>query len=162
MEIARLSNSSIRIKTKNVTVICDPEKETEADVYLMTSPAGEVPDSKDETVTIEGPGEYEVKGLSIKGEGREEKLHYILLQDGTSILLANSAAIPAIKEEGAYDAVVLKVVDKVDEAMMGTFSGSLVILYGDTSLVALPDTQKSKSVNLKKKEDIQAPVILTS
>lgn len=163
MEVHSISENSIRIKTKNLTIVTDPEKTIEADVYLYTHPTSTYPDGSEDLLSIEGPGDYETRGVSIRGVATKNGLYYIIHDDG-KILLAATSTVPGLDEaEEEYDAVVLKVVDNIDEKIMGTFSGSAVLLYGETSLVSLGNatSQKQPKVNLKKKEEfVGTPILL--
>jgi L-ascorbate metabolism protein UlaG (beta-lactamase superfamily) len=67
LDITYLGNGSVKLSSRNVTVLCDPTdtKKTTVDAVLQTSPDTKV--VAGEAMLIDGPGEYEVKGAMITG-----------------------------------------------------------------------------------------------
>jgi L-ascorbate metabolism protein UlaG (beta-lactamase superfamily) len=86
MEITHLGNTSFRLKGKIATLITDPAvaklpKHVMADI--VTGSAGEVEGSP---YVINGPGEYEIKGVGVIGRTIEKNTMYRIEIDGLSIV----------------------------------------------------------------------------
>ncbi len=91
MEVSVLGKNSVRLATRNVTFVSDPEagagKKSTADVSLIT--AAEVNESAAGLV-IDSPGEYEVKGMMITGFPVGEGVAYAIQSDtATAGILTN-------------------------------------------------------------------------
>ena len=91
MEISVLGKNSVRIATRNVTFVSDPEagagKKSTADVSLITTAAA---NESAAGLVIDGPGEYEVKGAMITGFPVGEGTAYVMhTESGTAGILAN-------------------------------------------------------------------------
>lgn len=71
MDIYPLGHSSFRIKGKNATVVTDPfEQKSEADIVLVShnhSDHNVVSKIAGEPFIVDGPGEYEIKGVTVVG-----------------------------------------------------------------------------------------------
>lgn len=154
MEITRLSNTSIRIKTKNATLVVDPVSKTEADAFLFTNASNKF---ESETLPIYGPGEFEVKGVSIRGEKIDNIVCYDLWDDSKKILILPSLSAAKSKEAAEYNAVVINISEKTDDALLSGVSSELVILYGDSSFITLDQNtvKKTEKINLKKADEFK-------
>lgn len=163
MEISLIKENSIKIKTKKTTVVVDPVSKIEAQIVIQMDKTLEIDLSKIEgsKLLIQGPGEYEVSGTSVKVKSVKGELVYSIEADFMKVLLFQSSALEKIKEdEEEYSAVIIKVDDKVDDNVLSV--SKEVILYGDLSRVELPDSSKVKTtkVNLKKQEELIGKVIM--
>ena len=69
MDINYLGLSSFKLKGKNGSVVIDPVKTTEADIVVPGT-------------VIKGPGEYEIKGISILGFAFAGQVIYVYEVDG--------------------------------------------------------------------------------
>ncbi|MBI3887695.1 hypothetical protein HY310_01355 [Candidatus Microgenomates bacterium] len=67
MEIALLSPSSLRIKSKQATLCVDQSDKATYDADLLVSKSFADVTPNDETVILSGPGEYEIGGSKITG-----------------------------------------------------------------------------------------------
>lgn len=154
MEIARLSGSSIRIKTKNAILVIDPQPKTEADAYLFTSTSNKF---GSETLSIYGPGEFEVKGVSIKGEKVEDFVCYDFLDESKRILVLPNLEAAKSRETEEYDAVIVNISQKTDDSLLSNIGSELLILYGDSSLITLDQNsvKKTEKINLKKADEFK-------
>lgn len=96
MDIYSLGHSSFKIKGKNATVVTDPYTEkSEADIVLVSHDHADhnvIEKISGEPFVVKGPGEYEVKGVTIiglstyhdskKGEERGRNVVYKFTVDG--------------------------------------------------------------------------------
>lgn len=86
MEITYLGNTSFRLKGKIATFITDPAvaklpKHVMADI--VTGSAGEV---EGNPYVVNGPGEYEIKGVGVIGRKSGKNTMYRIEMDGLSIV----------------------------------------------------------------------------
>lgn len=96
MEISRITDSSIKIKTKEATVLVDPTTKTDGEIVLLTSP-GDYTIPEDAKLVIEGPGEYEVNGIHVTGELNPTGLTFTLFDDQFRILLTNVTGVQKLR-----------------------------------------------------------------
>lgn len=165
MEISRLQDSSIRIKTKTVSVVVEPKEASDAEVEILTENTNKVFERNEgEKLVIKGPGEYEVKGVTITGERKGEDIIYRVNDGQYIIILATSSAANKIEIEDDENigAVVLRLNAKFDEGSLGSLSSSLILLYGDEEFAPQKNTTKKEKVNLKKKEELESSIVFLS
>lgn len=160
MEITKLGEKSLRIKSKNATFIVDPLPKAEANAFLFTS----VPENLPENLSLYGPGEFEIAGVSIKGEKADDTISYDLLEDGRRILVLAKPSLVKNYETEEYNAVVLVLNEKVDDVVLSNISSELVVLYGDESQITLDpqNLKKADKVNLKKIEELKGFTVCLS
>lgn len=163
MEISQTGDTSLKIKTKNTTLAVDPTK-IDSDVVILTS--NEVVDIPDTVkVVIDGPGEYEVAGVSVRGERVSGQLLYHIYDDQYKVILTPSTLISTLKDEEGYDALVIKVDGKLDNDMLNVSASDTLVLYGKHVNESIPsgeNTKRMSRVNLKKKDEIKGFVIVLS
>lgn len=59
-------------------IVIDPLKEEKADILLLTKNDNKVKTTKGESFLVDGPGEYEVKGVFIQGIASLQNIIYVL------------------------------------------------------------------------------------
>lgn len=169
MEISRSTETSIRIKTREITIVVDPgnlpagRQEFEGDVVLLTTPGADTAKYKD-VLVFYGPGEYEVRSVSIKCEKLGNGLVYKIIEDFRKVLVGTTDSLANIKETEGYTAALIFAKDKIDDTSISGLSSELVIVYGNPENVALsPDTvKKVDKLNLKKIEEFKGFVVYLS
>lgn len=135
MEITYLGHSSFKIKTKTASVITDPFdpkmvglKYTNADAEIVTVSHGHEDHNMTAMVNsakkiIQGPGEYEISGISIigyrsfhdnkKGEERGKNTIYIFEAEGLRIAhlgdLGHALSDDMVSEIGSIDVLMIPV-----------------------------------------------------
>jgi L-ascorbate metabolism protein UlaG (beta-lactamase superfamily) len=134
MDITYLGHSSFKIKTKNATLVTDPYAatvgfkfpKTEADIVTVSHDHDDHNQSslvEGVKKVIDGPGEYEVMGVSIlgfssyhdneKGEGRGKNTIYVIEADGIRIAhlgdLGHSLSTELVDDIAAIDILMLPV-----------------------------------------------------
>lgn len=134
MEISYLGHSSFKIRGKTATVVTDPygemggkfPKDTTADIVTVSHGHGDH-NQKDKVggnpFVIEGPGEYEVKGVSVigvftwhdseEGRARGANTAYVIEMDGLRLLhlgdLGHKLSEGQVSEIGPIDLVMVPV-----------------------------------------------------
>lgn len=163
MEISKINTTSIKIKTKNTTFLVDPASKSEGDVVLLMQ-KGDFLIPEEAKLIVEGPGEYEVAGVSIKGVEGSSGMIYRVFDDQYNILIITSDELAKRKDEDEYDGVFIKVTEKIDEAILSNCVADAVVLYGEEGNLPLPkeETKVMSRVNLKKKEEVKGVVFLSN
>lgn len=165
MEIVRISDSSIKIKSKNATIVVDPTAKTEGDVVIMLDPVQSDASLVEGTkVIIQGPGEYEIAGVSISGEKIGSDIMYRLDDEVCRVILASSKIVATAKEEEGDHALLLKAVEPVASDGLSSFVQDVCVVFGVTeNLPQESDTvKKLPKINLRKLEGLKGSVIILS
>ena len=163
MEISRVQDSSVRIKTKELSIIINPPEKFEEDVVLLTVPNSDLSKYKEKLVFY-GPGEYESKGVSIKCERIKNGLVYEIIEELRRVLVCTTDSLSEIKESEGYNAVIIFAKEKIDDTSLSGLSSELIIVYGEGANIALsPETiKKTEKLNLKKAEEFKGFVVYLS
>lgn len=121
MDITYLGAGSVKLSGKNLNVVSDPIGPVKADVALLTGPASEATGVPAGAMTIDRPGEYEVKGAMISGvparlhidEAGNRSTAYSVLIDGVNVVIAGNIAGKLDQDEvealGSVDVLVVPV-----------------------------------------------------
>lgn len=152
MEIIRLSDTSIKIKTKTATLVLDPDVKTEAEVVLQMTPF-EKGESLvlNKRIVIDGPGDYEIMDVAITGIAYENFMGYIVDDGVTKIFVAPSVALEKIKDEEGFAALVVKAVDTIDLEKISAFVAGVCLILGDPMLLDhATETKKLPKINVRK------------
>ena len=159
MEVIALGPQSIKIKGKNATFVVNPSGKVDSEVVILTQRADSYSQYGDNLV-IDGPGDYEVSGVSIKGEATNGKVSYTFLEENQGFLLLASNAAAKDKEAEDLAATILMMDDKADN-VLSTLASQLVIVCGsDEFLPSEKETlKKADKINLKKIEDYKGFVV---
>lgn len=158
MELIFASRDSIKIKTKLATFIVDPSEKSDGDILVFTSFTSKPYDR--EKVVIEGPGEYEISGVYIKGEVVEGGILYEFINDAKKIIVTPSENLKNLDAEGCSAAVVHSTT-KLEEKDLETLSSDLVVVYGDSQNIAVAEQSLKKvdKVNLKKIDELKGFIV---
>lgn len=162
MEISRLSDNSIKIKTKNSTFIIDPDaKSPEADVFVYTVHEKDIADGR---LAIEGPGEYEIGGVYVKGENVSDHLVYEFHDETKKLLVVSSPSSIKNLDTEDYPVVVIKASEKIESATLATIGAELVIVYGPPENVPIDpeSTKQIDKVSLKKIDEFKGFIVYLS
>jgi L-ascorbate metabolism protein UlaG (beta-lactamase superfamily) len=102
MDITYLGGGSVKLSGKNINVVTDPVVTAKADVVTLSGPPENGQDWMQlaDAMTINGPGEYEVKGAMITGiparlhidEEGHRSTAYSVLVDGVNVVVAGNIA----------------------------------------------------------------------
>ncbi|HVT01154.1 MAG TPA: hypothetical protein VHE53_02860 [Patescibacteria group bacterium] len=157
MEIASVSQKSIKIKSKAATFVIDPTGKIDSDVIILTQKAQDYSDFADKVV-IDGPGEYEVSGVSIKGENIHDKLSFDFFEDNQRLLFVPVSVVKDADTED-YTAIVMSLDEKV--ADIPSVASELVVVIGDEEFMPADKStiKKIDKINLKKTEEYKGFVV---
>lgn len=102
MVITREGSDSFKISQGDLTVVLNPESKVSADLTLFSMGRGETAEKSG--FVISGPGEYEVKGVFVKGflsEGPSGKVNtiYVLNFEGMNLCFLGSLISEAVASE---------------------------------------------------------------
>ena len=159
MEVQRVSDRSFKIKSKNATFIVDPTGNSEGDILVFTTaPSGYSQASSG--LVISGPGEYEVSGVSIKGDKHKDKISYDFLEENQKVLIATASSIGEIKELVEYTAIIV-IADQALEEKLGEIAADIIILVSAEEFLPADTSsfKKIDKINLKKTEEFKGFVI---
>ncbi len=164
MDVSIIKDSSLRIKGNKTAIVIDPlPLKVEAQIAIVTGSSSDISFEKVEglKLIIEGPGEYEVGGVSVVVKRIKDDLCFDIVEN-SKILFILSSAISKISQEEDYDAVIIKVNSKLTEDMFSAINSRLYILYGDMNLATLKseNVEKTNRVSLKKAADTSEKIII--
>lgn len=155
MEISRLSDTSIKIKTKTAVIVVDPDVKAEADVVLHISPFEQGENLiTNKRIVIDGPGDYEVMDVAITGTAHGDFTGYIIDDDTTRILVVPSHVIDKVKDEEGFSALIVKAVSAVDIQKITSFVPDVCVVLGDPMLLDhVSDVKKLTKLNVRKVDE---------
>lgn len=159
MELQCITGTTIKISSKKGIILIDPDTTPEAAIAIMTQEEGSY-ETTNETLIIEGAGEYEAKGIVVKGIRVGQTPSYEIDTEDGKLLFALSSSLEKLTDEDEFDGVLIKVVDALDEGKLAAVTSGLIILYGDEANI--PDGLKEhrvSKVNLKKKEELPGNIL---
>lgn len=163
MEISKLGDTGLRIKSKNVTVVVDPAAKSEADIIIHLD-RNTPHDTKDITgakLIIDGPGEYEVSGLSITGEKVGQDVMYRLDDEIFGLILASSRIVATAKEEDGEQALVVKSTAPMQADLLDSYVQDVCVVFGAAdTLPQGADIKRAQKVNLRKLDDLKGAVVV--
>jgi L-ascorbate metabolism protein UlaG (beta-lactamase superfamily) len=105
MDITYLGNGSVRLAGKNLDIVCDPPTDVKAKANVVTWSAispdtGLIFGSPEGAMVLDGPGEYEIKGVTVTGiparlhidESGNRGCVYSILVDGVNVVVVGNIA----------------------------------------------------------------------
>lgn len=134
MEVALVSNNSIRLKGKQGTFIINPSGKVAGanGVILLGNHAIASENYIDETVYIKGPGEYEIAGVKLSGLRNSLDTVFSIRMDNIEILVGRAESLEKdsskLKE---HNIVILYADTKVDPSFVTTLTTNVVMMYGE-------------------------------
>ena len=153
MEVAVINNTSFKIKTKNSTFVVNPEKKIDGEVVILTEkPTDYAPYAG--KIVFDGPGEYEVAGVSIKGEVNAGKVSFDLLEEDQRLLVLTAGDTEKSKEADDYTATVVLADSEMSDSLKNITSG--VVMVVGANIPSDPDNvKKIDKLNLKKVDEFK-------
>lgn len=157
MDIEKI-NTGIRINTKNASFVIDPTSSAEADAFIFTSEVLAAYDFLQDKLVISGVGEYEIRGITIRAKREGENLIYEVSDGGYNIVILPSSIINKI-EADEYDALLIKLVSKVDASSLPV--SAISILFGEKELINqnVQNFKKTNKLSLKRKEQWKDTIV---
>lgn len=161
MEIAKINEKSLRIKSKNTSFIVNPEKKVDEEIVILTEPPADYSNFQDKIV-ISGPGEYEIGGVSIKSEAGGGGISFDFFEEGQRLVVLSSAALATSKDTEDAAAVVVFVDGSTDK--LAQITADVVAVIGPESILPADRTniKKVDKINLKKTEEYKGFIVYLS
>lgn len=160
MDLIKLTGEGIKIKTKKGSFIVDSLSNPEKDVVMYTNSKVDSPLLETEPIVLNGEGEYEIADVLIKAENIGDSVFYTITEDNQSVLLFPSSIAKQIKDTENYDAVVIKVENRLDESFFSPFSSITPIVFADGEFLdQIQSKKKLPKINLSKREEIEESII---
>lgn len=137
MEVALVGEKTLRIRSKNSSVVIDPTKninKIEANAIVYTSLNGDLTDAKIEgsRIDIKGPGEYEVGGIKVEAVKVDGDLAVILEVDGVKLLIGKGKEIKEIHDKiGAFHVAVINADLEFEYSSLTSLEPNVLIVYGN-------------------------------
>ncbi len=136
MEISKLSQKGIKVKSKLITLAVTPfnaKGKVAIDcVLLYTKNENNLPTFETQPLIVDGPGEYEIKGAKFSGVGKKENTVYLGKLDGIDTVIMQASTAQKGKEMiHECQLAILEADAELDESTITAFSASAIVLYGE-------------------------------
>lgn len=158
MEVSVVNSNSLRIKSKNAIFLVNPEKKIDSDVVMLTRKP-ETYSGLEDKLVFDGPGEYEVAGVSIKGEKSGSETSFDLLEENQRLLILSSSAVEKSKETEDYTATILIADGDMNDDSLANITSGVVMVLGNKVPGEHENIKKSDKVNLKKIEEYKGSIV---
>lgn len=174
MEITKLANSGVRIKAKNTAFIVDPGQgklegaaqkgsAMEGDVVILYEKPQDYSKFSGKLV-IDSPGEYEVGGVSIKGERIRGFLAFDFFEDGQKLVVISNPDITGDIETEDSKVALVRLAKKLGDETLSSIQSDIVSFYGPEEF--LPQEKETlkriDKINLKKIEELKGYLVYLS
>jgi hypothetical protein len=165
MEISKLSESTIKIKGKNASIVIDPTVKVDAEIILVTQPEDNFSIDKvsGTRLIVSGPGEYEVGGIGITSkEVKDGILYYVYEQ--SRIAIATSISVASIPDDEEFDCVIVKIIGEFKDDVLGPINSKCIVIYGDVALATITsgNQETTTKINIKKTAEISGKTFILS
>ena len=158
MEIARVNDNSIRVKSKNASFIFNPDKKVE-EVAIFTKKPTDYNQLSDQIV-IDAPGEYEVSGVSIKVEKQGEGLAFEFFEEGQKLVVLSSASSISSSEVEDATAVVVFLTGGSGNEVSKIACDIVAVVGSEENLPQdRSNIQKADKINLRKAEEYKGFIV---
>jgi hypothetical protein len=134
MEITLVNNSSIRIKGKQGAILVNPTGKVAGvnGIIFFKDHTVDRKNIEEDTLIINGPGEYELAGIKISGIINGAEVIYSLRVDKIEILLARVKSLEKeyskIKE---HNIVILLNNESVNPSFVTSLATNVLVFYGE-------------------------------
>jgi len=153
VDVALVSEKTIRIKGKTSTVIVDPTSsmsKSEASTIILTHPEDStLSEAKVEgsRITIKGPGDYEVGGIKIVAVKVNSGFSYLIDVDDVKLLVGKGSEVMGIYEKiEAFHIAVINADKEFKYSQIPSLDVNVVLVYGEKK----EDVVKSLGKNSQK------------
>jgi hypothetical protein len=149
MEIALLSKSVVKIKGKYASFVVNPQDATAANAALLLDTPSEY--ESEESVILNGAGEYEIGGVKITGLRHEKGIVYTLHVDGMAITVGSSDIIVALQHKlKESNFVIAQCNEAVDVTPLASLAVNALIFYGEKAQEVAEGFEKEKLQKMNK------------
>jgi hypothetical protein len=160
MELTSPIINTLKINSKKGYLLIDPDSSEDAKIIILSDGSAKNIAQTDDNLVIYGPGDFEASGVLIKGTRQENETMYSIDTGEGRILWVPSTSIEKLAGEEEYDAVIVKAVSLVEEALLSSLSAKLVVVYGDPMNVPeMIRNNKTTKLNLKKRDELENNII---
>lgn len=132
MEITLLPQNALRIKGKQTVLLINPTDAStphQAALYFTSQVSGK---ASADSVTITGPGEYEIGGVKISGIKNKEGNVYSLNIEGIDMLVGDLGIVEKMQHKVKEHAIVLlQSASDSDASFVNGLATNVVLLYGE-------------------------------
>ena len=132
MDIALLSQNSLKIKGKRANFVVDPvEKSEPAAVISLTLPLNKLKLPPD-AVVIAGPGEYEIGGIKMSATRTDGEIIYYPKVDGVDIILGKITSFEKLQHKLKEQNIVIVYADaQTNASFITSLASNVIIFYGE-------------------------------
>lgn len=149
MEITFLQKSGLRIKGKTATFFVNPEGSIAADAVLLLHPDADF--STEESVILQGAGEYEIGGVKITGMRNEKGVLYSMNLDGMDIVVGTISLLSSMQHKlKEYNVVIVDCDETIDASFLTSLAINAVLFYGVTAQGVAEGFEKEKLQKINK------------
>jgi len=134
MEIALLPKNGLKIRGKYASILVDALDKTVlySAIILLDCDTKTSAMQGGDGVLIEGPGEYEVGGIKIKGYRHDALVAYSLNVDGIDVLLGTIEALEKMQQKlKEHNIIVVAANSVIDSSFVTGLASNAVIFYGE-------------------------------
>jgi len=143
MEIAFLPKSVLRLKGKTATFAINPHSTVAANAVLMLEPGAQ--NDSEETVVLNGAGEYEIGGVKITGLRNEKSVLYSMNIDGLEIVVGSIALLSALQHKlKEHNVVVVNCDETADASFLTSLAINAVLFCGENAPAVAQGFEKEK------------------
>lgn len=158
MDIVRVSDTSVKIKSKSASFLFNPDKKVEDEVVMLTQKPQDY-SRYNGKIVIDAPGEYEISGVSIKGETGEKGISFDIFEDGQRLLVLSNPEVISTRDTEDADAVVV-FLDGGGDALSKITSSIVAVVGSDEGLpVDRSNIKKADKISLKKAEEFKGFIV---
>lgn len=141
MDIAHLSETSVRIKGKSATFLIgeyEGRAKVSADAIIgFDDKPLESAAIEGVRVSLSGPGDFEVGGVKIVGIKTPGGTSYYMGLDNMVVLVAKASALSSKESLKDASAVILYADTLVDTSLLATIAPLAVVIYGPSAAATL-------------------------
>jgi hypothetical protein len=151
MEIALLTKSGIRIKSKQAAIAIDPQDKGTYEAVLVMSKSVEEVTQPEDAVLILGVGEFEIGGVKITGIRSENDMLFSLIIDGVEVLVGKLQALEKMQHKLKEHQIVVVNCDTEGVASFITsLAENVVVFYGEQAVAVSASFGKENVKTLPK------------
>lgn len=150
MEIALLQKTGLRIKGKTATFLVNPQEAGGANAGLVLDDSVD-PTSSDETVILNGPGEYEIGGVKISGTRGDKGVLYSMNIDGIDVLVGKIETLSAMQHKlKEHNIVISLCTEPASASFLTSLAVNVVVFYGTTAAETAQGFEKDNLQTMNK------------
>lgn len=129
MDVQLLNKQSLRIKGKRAAVVVNPSEKAVYNAVILLGGLKIPTNREEETVVIQGAGEYEIGGIKITGIQADTEVIFSMKVDGIDILIGKIVSLEKMQHKVKDHNVVIAVCDEVVNASFVTSLADNVVLF---------------------------------